>query len=111
MNKLKKADLERYLEDFVLNGYNIDSDIDLVWSKHVSIGPDSFAHYFRQEHDNYVLVFEKKLGSKNLLPNTSDVNLATDDHKTKFIHIETTPETGYIENVTGYFTLYYDHAI
>lgn len=97
--------LEQFYEKVILPQYGSTVFDNVTWIDHGAIELDSFAHYFRAgDSRDYVLVFEDFPG-----------NIAFDDglsHDIVLVNNEISirfggdPPFKYIENITGYFTLY-----
>jgi hypothetical protein len=98
--------IERFYEASILPRYRIVFS-NITWTDHGRIGDGVFAHYFTSGNVRYVLVFEDYPSQPHFIaqdnelipaPNTENGAIAYPAHQTI--------EKEYIENVTGYFTLF-----
>lgn len=98
------TDIEKYYEKDIIPQYGIDTK-NIIWTDHGRIAEDTFAHYFSSGDEKYILVFED-------FPSQS--NFVAEDYKSisapghEYGRIRTDDPENYIENITGYFTLYED---
>lgn len=101
--------LEQFYEKVILSQY-VDLDFGpITWIDHGRVGPDEFAHYFQDSRGHhYVLVFEDFPGGVPF-----DDGLS---HEVVLVNGKTTVRFSgevpfkYIENISGYFTLYQEKA-
>lgn len=97
--------LEQFYEKVILPQYNSTVFDNVTWIDHGAIELDSFAHYFKTENKTeYVLVFEDFPGNVAFDDELSHDTVLVDDEET--IRFGGDPPFKYIENITGYFTLY-----
>ena len=97
--------LEQFYENVILPQYAQVFFGKITWFDHGSIGPDAFAHYFKStDAEQYVLVFEDFPGSTAFDDGLSHEIISTNDEKV--IRFGGDPPFKYVENITGYFTLY-----
>ncbi len=94
------AKIEAYYEHDILPNYNIYTP-GVMWDEHASIGPDVVAHYFTYDSEAYVLVFEDFPSTSHHVAEDNEL-IATKDSRQS---IDTRSEE-YVENMTGFFTLY-----
>lgn len=97
--------LEQFYENVILPQYVNIVFGKITWIDHGAIGLDAFAHYFKvADNKEYVLVFEDFPGGTAFDDGLShEIVLANDE---KVIRFGGDPPFKYIENITGYFTLY-----
>lgn len=99
---------EQFYERVILPQYNNPGFRDVVWIDHGVIGEhyDVFTHYFRDGNKNeYVLVFEDY--PSNEIPFADGMShevIFSDNRKTLLFSGK--PPFRYVENITGYFTLF-----
>lgn len=97
--------LEQFYENVILPQYAEVLFGNITWIDHGSIGLDAFAHYFKNtDGKEYVLVFEDFPGSTAFDDGLSHDIVLVNNEKT--IRFGGDPPFKYIENITGYFTLY-----
>lgn len=97
--------LEQFYENVILPQYSGVVFDSITWLDHGSVGPDAFAHYFKTAaNQEYVLVFEDFPGEVAFDDGLShDIVPASGNNSLKF---GGEVPFKYIENITGYFTLY-----
>lgn len=110
MKELSVSDLEKYYEETILPKYNLRLT-NIVWKDHAMISPDTFAHYFSANNSGYILVFEDFPNSSNYITEDNEFIPAIGYEEYGRIVIEATEPDGYIENVTGYFSLHHDKPL
>ena len=97
--------LEQFYEKVVLPQYANDAFDKVTWIDHGAIELDAFAHYFKASDDKeYVLVFEDFPGKVAFDEGLSHEIVSIDGAES--IQFNAQPTHKYVENITGYFTLY-----
>lgn len=97
--------LEQFYEKVILPQYANTVFNNVTWIDHGAIELDSFAHYFKTDNGSeYVLVFEDFPGNVAFDDGLSHDIVLVNDEKT--IQFGGDPPFKYVENITGYFTLY-----
>lgn len=104
-NSINVHDLEQFYEQQVLPHYGIAVE-KVQWISHDKIGLDTFAHYFRYNDIPYTLVFEDFPGEAHFIAEDSDEVVTTKGERT--VHFPIPVDGRYVENKTGYFSLYRD---
>lgn len=107
MKDLSISELEKYHEDNILIKYNLDADVEFSWTKHEKISDGIFAHYFIKEDVDYILLFKKDIKLYDPFVNNKNLIKPPGKNDDEFIYIK--PSTEYVENLTGYFLLYYEY--
>ncbi len=99
--------LEQFYEKVILAQYSSTVFDNITWIDHGAIEFDSFAHYFKTDDGReYILVFEDFPGNVTFDDGLSHDIVLVNNEKT--IRFGGDPPFKYIENITGYFTLYKD---
>lgn len=97
--------LEQFYEKVILPQYSSTVFDNITWIDHGAIELDSFAHYFKTDDDREcILVFEDFPGNVTFDDGLSHDIVLVNNEKT--IRFGGDPPFKYIENITGYFTLY-----
>ena len=97
--------LEQFYEKVILPQYSSTVFDNVTWIDHGAIELDSFAHYFKADNNKeYVLVFEDFPGNVAFDDGLSHDIVLVNSEKT--IRFGGDPPFKYVENITGYFTLY-----
>ena len=97
--------LEQFYEKVILPQYGSTVFNNVTWIDHGAIELDSFAHYFKADNSReYVLVFEDFPGNVAFDDGLSHDIVLVNNEKT--IRFGSDPPFKYVENITGYFTLY-----
>lgn len=97
--------LEQFYERVILPQYSSTVFDNVTWIDHGAIELDSFAHYFKADNSRgYVLVFEDFPGNVAFDDGLSHDIVLVNNEKT--IRFSGDPPFKYVENITGYFTLY-----
>ena len=94
------AKLEAYYERDILPHYGIHAP-GIVWVNHASIATDVVAHYFTYNSETYVLIFEDFPSTSHYVAEDNELIVTKDGERS----IDTRSED-YVENMTGFFTLY-----
>jgi hypothetical protein len=103
--------LEAFYESVILPNYAEVHTKNIQWKDHGRTGPDTWAHHFIDENDiEYVLVFDDYYINGSFLDDNPSHNLIRRGD-TDFIRFGSEPPYKYIENVTGYFSLYEKNSV
>ncbi len=99
--------LEHFYEKVILPQYINTVFDNITWIDHCAIELDSFAHFFKTDDGReYILLFEDFPGNVTFDDGLSHDIVLVNNEKT--IRFGGDPPFKYIENITGYFTLYKD---
>ncbi len=96
------SQLETFFIQNVLIQYDISTS-NIQWVSHDTIGNDVFAHYFTCDNINYALVFEDFPSEQNFIAEEGELVKTKSNLTSVNLSKRNAP---YIENQTGYFTLY-----
>ena len=97
--------LEQFYEKVILPQYANTVFDGVVWIDHGTVDLDVIAHYFRDKSGKeHVLVFEDFPGNAVFDDELSHEIITVNGKKS--IRFGGDPPFKYIENITGYFTLY-----
>ncbi len=97
--------LEKLYEKVILSQYAGIEFGQVKWIDHGKVGPDAFAHYFKDYREGeYVLVFEDYPGTVPFDDGLSHEVLLINGQRSLRFSFEVPFK--YIENVSGYFTLF-----
>jgi len=104
MNKpLTTHDLELFYEKEILPFYNL-STANIKWQSHDRIGNDVFAHYLSIDTLNYALVFEDFPSESHFISTEGELILTKTGEQV--INMSVPEDDEFVENRTGYFSLY-----
>ena len=97
--------LEKLYETVILPNYPEVNVGTIHWKDHGKVGLDAWAHYFDDEKGTeYVLLFEDHPSGSFLDDGLSHELIESDGRKNIRFSLDTPFK--YVENITGYFTLY-----
>lgn len=103
--------LETFYETVVLPKFDVELTGTLEWQGHDKLGPDSFAHYFKDTGDNnlYMLGFDDypTYDWQGEFASATQIGVkdGEGDEREKYVHV-TREDNLYIENMTGHFVLF-----
>lgn len=97
--------LERLYETVILPNYPEIDVAAIRWKDHGKIGPDTWAHYFDNgDGVEYVLQFQDYPDTSLFDDELSHELVKSADREYLLFSLE--PPFKYVENITGYFSLY-----
>lgn len=101
--------LEKFYEHVILPRYSDEVTFKkITWKDHGKLGPDSWAHYFDNEDGKeYVLLYEDYPGDSPFDDGLSHEVIKVGDETSIGLSFN---EGTYLENITGYFTLYQEKS-
>ncbi len=111
METVNYSDIEKFYEKVILTQYVIELG-SITWDDHARIGADTFAHYFTANSKQYVLVFEDFPSQSHFIAEASEFIPAHNNQNGVVKYPEDDETTHqYLENVTGYFSLYKESRV
>ena len=110
MNVQHPAPLEQYYQANILPEYGM-TNAQITWTDHGRIGEDVFAHYFTCDGEKYILVFEDFPGEDHFISQDEEFIPASNRADGYILHRPLHVDGQYVENITGYFSLYKARAI
>ena len=97
--------LEQFYENIILPRYEGAASFDgIAWTDHGKVGLDAWAHYFKSDGKEYVLVYEDFPGNTDLDDGLSHEIVKCGDETS--IELRFSDDARQIPNVTGWFTLF-----
>ena len=101
--------LEKLYELVILPNYPEINVGSIHWKDHGKVDHDTWAHYFDNENGvEYILLFEDHPGGSFLADGSTHDLVMTDDRAS--IRYSLDAPFKYVENLTGYFSLYKEKA-
>ena len=97
--------LEQFYERVILPRYEDTVRFDeITWVDHGKVGMDAWAHYFKSDGKEFVLVYEDFPGNTDFDDGLSHEVIKCGEETS--IELRFSDDTKQVTNVTGWFTLY-----